>query len=275
MITILGSEKVTCAHRPTSYPQYGSEVETIFEEFRTQWLSHRPGNLAEKREIRSINNEFQAKNDVLLTPDLFFQEFESFLTGRRTKIRSHHPKSIELEFIEGMKRFSFVGIPKTYDDEFIVSSAVDIKEYTIERNAVKIDELRYSNLELANFKLSKSKTPVRIEPENPYIVYALCDNRWISCVSQGAVEFAIKNPVDKMIETMRIRGAGSVRHLSKKFAMSDKMERIERADKNFDETRKAKNVIVSAPPVKDDVFKRAREIDINKLNILTREDLNG
>jgi putative transposase len=268
--SVIGSKKITFALRPKSFPQFGSEVESLFEEFRSQWLPHRPGNIAEKREVRSVDGKFNAKLDKLLPPHLFFEEMDLFLAHRAQKLRGSKSSSAETLFNNDLKAFSFVGVPIEFDDEFIVTTAVDIKDYTIERNTVKIDGMRYSNLRLNKLMNSGKKAPVRIDPENPYTVYALVDGQWVSCLAKGAVEFQLKSRLDQMAENLAIRGAGALRFLAKNASSADKMNLLEEADRRHEEYKKSKKANAPASTYTSSHFEAARNLPVNTITTIRK-----
>jgi transposase InsO family protein len=213
--SVLASEKVTLTHRPKSCAKSGSEVERIFKEFMIMWLCQREGNMVDKQAVRAVDRNFDAKNFAVMSPEDLICEFEQFINFRNNKLRGSKTVTIEDNFNHSRTLFSCVGRKIEMNTKFLVSTAVEAKEFTIERNDVKIDGIRYSNLMLKNHKIVKAKVDVRIDPENPYLVYAFVKNRWISCVATGIVEFMEKSVINQKIETLKIRGAGSLRALAR------------------------------------------------------------
>ena len=70
-----------------------------------------------------------------------------------------------------------------------------------------------------------------------YLVYAYVNNRWVSCVATGAVEFMEKTAINQRVETLKIRGAGTLRALAKDRAQDELADLLNVADKRLETAR--------------------------------------
>ena len=231
--SVLASERVTLSFREKGKSQAGSEVERIFGEFMRTWLCQRDGNIVDKHAARAIDGKFSAKKHALLKPEDLIREFEEFINFREGKLVGTKTETINKSFENSVRTFGCVGRKVSFNENFIVATAVDVRDYTIERNSIKIDGIRYSNALLKDARRAKVKFDVRIEPENPYVVYAFVKNKWISCIATGYVEFMEKTHVNQQVETLKIRGAGSLRGLAKRKAQGDLADLFDSADKKL------------------------------------------
>lgn len=264
--SLLASEKMTLTFRPKSMSKAGSEVERFFNEFQTQWLNQRQGNMVDKYAARSVDGKFASRKMAVSEPADLLREFGQYLEHRNNKLKGAKTKTAAGAFAGSNQVYGFVGRQIVYDERFIVSSAVETEKYSVDRNDIKIDEIRYSHPELRNTRLTKSKIEVRIEPENPYIVYAFVNNKWVSCVATGAVEFMEKTIINQRVETLKIRGAGTLRSLAKENAQSELADLLDDADKYLEQEKGIRPV----DEVKSDVA--AHELDINIFEQLANEN---
>jgi putative transposase len=148
-------------------------------------------------------------------------------------LRGNDSISINNQFDSDLETFGFTGVKVDYDTKFLVATAAEIKEYTVERNDVKIDGIRYSSPELRYSNIKKTKVEIRIEPENPYIVYAFVKNRWITCMGTGAIEFQQKIWLNQQVETMKLRGVGSLKDVAKEKGNDELAALLAQADENL------------------------------------------
>lgn len=269
--SLLASEKIAINFRPKSKSSAGSEVERFFNEFQTQWLCQRQGNMVDKHAVRAVDGKFSARQQAAFKPEDFLLEFEQYLAYRDNKLKGSKTQTAQSAFDESTQVYGFVGRKIQYNERFIVASAVESREFTIERNDIKIDGIRYSHPDLINRNITKSKIEVRIEPENPYVVYACLNNRWISCTATGVVEFMAKSVVSQRVETLKIRGAGSLRQLAKEHSSGALAELLGVADTRLESIHKTRRIDIDegGTPEKNEVnpnvFEQLAQADIYEL----------
>ena len=273
--SLLASEKVTLTFRPTSCSKAGSEVERVFNEFLTQWLTQRDGNTANRVAARAVDGAFSSKRMAVFDPEDFLWEFDQFVAHRNSRLRGAKTQTIEMTFNKNSNLYACVGRKVQFDERFIVATAVESNHYTIERNDIKIDHIRYSHPALKSTRVAKTKVEVRTEPENPYIVYAFIGGKWVSCAATGAVEFMERTSISKRVETLKIRGAGSLRAYAKRHAQDDLAERLNKADERL---KKAKEVgwleVEDLPNTEDtevsiNIFEQLANAEVQRLSTST------
>lgn len=192
--SLLAHYRVTLSMRPAAHSRYGGEVEGFFGEFKKQWLSQRPGNLADYKEARSVDGKKAPKNSAILKPYDLYRELNAFCSWRDAKPKTIDSKSAIDRFLQGQKDFPFVAKPVEYNDEFLLVTAVDHQKYTVDQQrGIHINELYYYSPSISKIRGKKSKLPVRRDPENPHLIYALIDDVWEPCYSSHINQFKTLN----------------------------------------------------------------------------------
>lgn len=217
--------------RPTANPKFGSEIEGLFGEFKKQWLSQRKGNLADYKEARSVDGKVHPKKSAVLTPFDFYREFEAFCNWR-----SHKPRGIAEE--SGFDRFNrvgnefpFVAIPIELNDEFLLATAVESRDYTIDfLRGIHIGPLHYWSSKLSLLRGKKKSTEVRLDPENPHLIYARIDNKWERCLSSHASRFSSLDPISQRVEMLKVVESKNSKSLIARSADEDLVRQIRTMD---------------------------------------------
>jgi putative transposase len=217
--------------RPTANPKFGSEIEGLFGEFKKQWLSQRKGNLADYKEARSVDGKVHPKKTAVLTPFDFYREFEAFCNWR-----SHKPRGISEE--SGFNRFNqvgdefpFVAIPIELNDEFLLATAVESGDYTIDfQRGIHIGPLHYWSPKLSLLRGKKQSTEVRLDPENPHLIYTRINNTWEVCLSSHANRFSALDPISQRVEMLKVVESKNSKSLIARSADEDLVRKIRSMD---------------------------------------------
>lgn len=181
--------------RPVAYPQFGSEIEGCFGEFEQGFLCMLPGNTVNAAEARSADGNKAPKNSAILTIEQFKSELEHFIHWRSSKIIGDATESTALKFNRGVRLFPFMGKQVSYNTEFLMMSAIDVRPFKVHSaKGIHIDERWYYSPELRSLLGRTNKVSVRIDPENPYVVYALVDKKWVPCWNNGINTFETFSP---------------------------------------------------------------------------------
>lgn len=187
--------------RPASHPRFGGEVEGLFGEFKKQWLTQREGNVTDYKEARSVDGDKAPQKSAVLTPKDFYREITAFCEWRNNKCRGTSEVSAGLKFKTSQNNFPFVAKNIKYDAEFMLATSVETKKYTVDfSRGIRIGGFWYYSPEIKKVRGRKSKLDVRIDPENPHVIYALVDNQWCPCYSAEINTFSSKNHVDQLVE---------------------------------------------------------------------------
>jgi len=186
-------------HRPVGHPRYGSEAERYFGQYKDLWLSTRPGNLVNLKEVRAVSASHRPEQMATMTLLDMWEDLLVFhdWTERRV-VDSAVMCPIERVRV-GLERFSCSGIETTYDENFIIATAVDVAAYKLDpQRGLHIGAFHYWSPELAS--ATKGSIPVRDDPQDPYRVYALPKDRWVTCLASPAPSYAKKSPLQQIVE---------------------------------------------------------------------------
>lgn len=192
---------ITNTMRPAAYSRSGGEIEALFVEFIRQWLSQRPGNLADYKEARSVDGKLAPKNKAVLKPIDFNRELKLFSNWRDAKPVGFGDMAREDKFHMGANNYPFIGLEIPYDERFLIATAVESGKYRIDpQRGIHIGAFHYWNPELSGVSRASKKVEVRIDPENPHVVYSLVNNNWIPCYSSQINRFNALNFESQFIE---------------------------------------------------------------------------
>jgi len=185
--------------RPVGHPRYGAEAERFFGQYKTQWLASRSGNLVSLKEVRSVSGSHRP--EVVAAMSLFdmWQDALAFADWSKGYATDSALGSPAERMTRGLERFGCSGIPTTVDDNFLIATAVDAGEYTLDpQHGLHIDAFHYWNPALV--RAERKKIQVRIDPQDPYRIYALVGNTWIACFASPEPSYALKSGLEQTAE---------------------------------------------------------------------------
>ena len=212
MASLMAHYGVAYTLRPSSDPRYGAEVERLFGEFKSQWLSQRPGNLAKYEEARSVDGKLAPRRKAVLFPAQAFRELKDFCGWRNGRLRGASIIAADANFRSRQALYPFVAKKVQYDAEFMLVTAVDTKDFKIDSSrGLHIGDAWYYSPELTSIRGKKSQIQVRIDPENPHIVYACIDRQWVTCFSTGSRAYNAKRGYQQLGEGLVRLEAANIR----------------------------------------------------------------
>lgn len=271
-VAVLADRDVNLVLRPSEHPRYGSQAEIFFKLFKSWWLSMRPGNLANYREARAVSRSHAPCNTAELTIEQLLVELYEFADWHNSRIVGINETSALEKARIGLERFSCSGRVVVYDQSFIVGTAVDTGKYEIDpTRGIHIDHLHYWNAALTKVT-AKGRIEVRKDPEDPYRVYALVGNEWVTCLASGARQFHSKDPVVRLAEAIRVLDGREARAAAKDDADRRLIERMDTLDEKWAAQRarghEAVPILASNTKTQKDVFTQLRDAEVSPL-ILT------
>lgn len=198
---LLASLGIINTLRPAAYSRSGGEIEAVFGEFIKMWLSQRPGNLADYKEARSVDGKLAPKNKAVLKPYDFYRELKLFINWRDARPTGPGDSTRVDRFNTGVNLFPFMGIEVTYDEVFLISTAVDVKKFSVDpQRGIHIGPLFYWSPELSSISQYNHKVEVRIDPENPHVIFSLVNQKWVPCYSSHINQYNAKDFESQFIE---------------------------------------------------------------------------
>jgi len=200
-----------CAHltcdfnrRPSQNSRYGGQIERFFSEFNTEWLDHRPGNRTDVKNLRHISTSHHPANLPCMPLPLFFEEADEYIDWRNTQRLGDHKSSPSLLRKEGLEMFPFSGIPISFDDEFIIATAVDHKSLAVDPSrGIKHGNEHYWHRELRGLD-PRRNVEIRIEPEDHTRIYARVADHWVTCRSGRSNVFQTLSPLQGLCESILV-----------------------------------------------------------------------
>lgn len=226
---------LTLTLRPSASPRYGGEVEGFFGEFKKEWLCQRPGNIADHQEVRSVDGKKAPKKAAVLQPIDFYQELLSYRDWRENKCRGDRTIPIASAFNQGAAKFPFYAEPVEYDSQFIAVTAVEDKKYAFNyQRGINIKNIWYYSPALRTLKERVRRVDIRLDPENPNLVFARVHDKWEPCYSTGITDYSSKDSHTQIIEGM-IRHEAS--ELRRKISQQDDLQLAEKI-RELDEFKK-------------------------------------
>lgn len=212
LASLMAHYGLTLTLRPSASPRYGGEVEGFFGEFKKEWLCQRPGNLADHQEVRSVDGKKAPKKAAILQPVDFYQELSHYKDWRENKCRSGNLIPIESAFKSGSKAFPFYAEPVEYDSQFIAVTAVEDKKYAFDpQRGINIKNIWYYSQALRKLQGRAKRVDVRLDPENPNLVFARVKDKWEPCYSSGITEYSSKDAPSQLVDGMIRHEAAELR----------------------------------------------------------------
>ncbi len=198
---LLASLGVINSMRPAALSKSGGEIEGLFGEFKKTWLSQRPGNTADFKEARSVDGKKAPKHAAVLKPYYFYRELKWFLNWRDARPVGIHDMARIDRFNSKASDFPFMGVEVPYDEKFLIMTSVESKKYSVDlHRGLHIGVQHYWSPELSKVRGRKKKVDVRIDPENPHVVYASVENSWVPCYSRRIQIFNALDAESQFVE---------------------------------------------------------------------------
>lgn len=261
--------------RPAEHPRFGSEAERFFNEFKTQWLSLRPGNLVNYDEARAVSRSHAPPNQATLTIEQLLSELLAFCEWRNVNKVGLSNLSPAERVTKGLRTFPCSGVPVVNDQTFLIASAIEVKDYALDpARGLHIGELHYWHIDLRKLAAVGRVKEVRPEPEDPYRVYAKVGTEWITCLASGAQQFGAKDPVLRLAEAIRIHDGPNARLEAKADADQLLITKMREFDVQWEaEAAQAAGPtpVSAAQTTNKSIFEKIRNTSINSLKTSTWE----
>jgi len=257
--------------RPAAHARFGDQVERLFGLFKTQWLSLRPGNLVHYKEVRAISSSHAPQNHAALTIEHLLSELLEFVDWHNANVVGIRDRSPDELFRSGLERFGCSGRLVVDDHRFTVASAVDVREYSIDPSrGLHIDNLHYWHPALKQLAARRRPATVRLEPEDPYRVYALVGDEWVTCLASGEQAFQAMDPIVRLSQAVRILDGTKAFVQAKADAEQRLIKRIREIDKG--RTQDPQNAQSSATAdtserSAQDIFRELQDADVPALTL--------
>lgn len=203
LASLLAHYSVILSLRPASDSRYGGQVEGFFGEFLKLWLCQREGNLANYKEARSVDGSKAPRKSAILFPADFHRELKLFCNWRENACRGSGGYSCEAKLSESEADFPYVARPIKYDAEFVIVTCVEVKAFTVNmQRGINISGIWYSSPAMQLLLGRPKKNEVRMDPENPNLIFVRVCNEWKPFYSSEINTYSAKSPEHQLAEGM-------------------------------------------------------------------------
>jgi transposase InsO family protein len=210
---LLARYGVTKQNRPAGAPRFGSTIESLFRTLKEHYLRAMPGNTTNDDRGRSVSpsHRGQAHAQWTLRDAYVGCEYFFWRCFNATPARGRDA-SPEVLLATGLHHFSCSGVPVTFDDAFIVASAIPLpRPLTVDhQRGIRHLDQWYVHPELFTLKPGTT-VDVMYEPWDARCLYALIRDRWVPCF-HGPMPYA-QACFDRetMFESIASNGRGTLR----------------------------------------------------------------
>lgn len=213
--SLLAHCRVNLMFRPSGHPRFGSEAERFFGQFKDLWLSLRPGNKVSVKEIRSVSGSHRPERLACLSLLDLWDDLLTFNQWLDSYVTESSLASPCVLMQRGLSSFGCSGRELPYDDTFIIASAVDDGTYALDRQrGLHIGAFHYWSPKLS-LLAGRGSVDVRIDPEDPYRVYALVDGNWITCLASRSPTYLTQTYLKQAVEGVLVHDGGKARDAAK------------------------------------------------------------
>lgn len=237
--------------RPAAHARYGGDIERVIKIFKEKFAVFRLGNDVSKHERRAVSGSHAPQNLAECSIEEAWEDAEAFVEWYNSY--AHGTEAYSPNVLEriSLDQFPFAVVRVAMDDEFMVESAVDGGSYKVDPSrGIHVGEVHYWSPELASRK-STGNVDIRVEPENPYVIYADIDGTWVSCKATKWKVFGVKDPVTRLAESLRIREGRSARDRAKQEASEKLVEKMAELDRKRKEGKVTKALPLQEVPMED------------------------
>lgn len=255
--------------RPSGHGRFGSEVERSFGQYKDFWLAARPGNFVRLRNDRAVSKNFKAHARAELTFEQVATELARYVDWFNDRCPNTSTCSPQAKLEDLLPMFPFSGIAVPDDEIFRIASAVDGGVYRVDpARGLHIGDYHYWAAKLTRIGGRKRGVEVRLDPEDPYLVYALVGEQWVPCLATDATTHeSIKDPVLKLARSILVFESNDARRIAKRDA-EIALGRSIRESEEEESAQKTAGQRAPTPPVEPrtaDLFERVRQERVDPL----------
>lgn len=228
---------------PASDPRFGAEIERFFLEVKNNWLTGRPGFIGNIQNRRSIDSKLAPEATASLSSIDLLREIDCFVKLRNNRPHGVRSKSPNTMIEEATHKFRFARIPVVFDKNFIADTAVDLRRLSIcRRRGIKVNGMHYWHPDLGSRQFSSAD--VRLDPENPFLIYFCLKDKWQEAISSGYQHFeALSTEAEKMAQALWLYQGEAIR----KSTIEAEHLKIASAQRTFDKLREEEKIIIEQP----------------------------
>ena len=267
---LLAHCKVNLMRRPSGHPRYGCESERFFGQFKDLWLSLRPGNKISIKEIRSVSGSHRPERHACLTLLDLWEDLLVFNTWFDSYATDSSLAAPRVLMQRGLAQYGCSGRKCAYDDTFVIATAVDAETYRLDpQRGLHIGAFYYWDPRLSGLR-GRGAAEVRIDPEDPYRVYALVRETWVTCLASRAPIYLTQTSLAQAVEGVVMLDGSKMREVVKEDADRNLVHavRARQAGSTFQSSAATAPPLMTEavePPGAVDFFAEAASSELHKL----------
>lgn len=263
--SLLAHYGITHDSSPAANSRFNSQVERINKLVKDQWVANRPGSTVDYLNARKYSKGHRPKDLAEINLEALFYEINTFKNIYNETIIGTEFESPKSKFEDGLKRFEFSGIRVCVNDEFhlITAHDTDKSNYKIRPNGeIVYNGLHYFHRKLEQFQPKRAHTELRIDPEDPYLIYCKVESEWITALNSKHKSFTGKAGMIRWAEAVKVSQGRPYREKAKQNSADLRAKAIEKYDAQYKEIENtcSKDIEVEV----EDIFERLKRVSINK-----------
>jgi transposase InsO family protein len=196
--------------RPPAKPRFGSVCERLFGTTNTQFIHNLVGNTQIMRQVRQVTKAIQPREHARWTLDRLYRRlgewaYEIYDTAAHPAL-GMSPREAFVSGLTMTGERSQRRIP--YDEDFLMFTLPTTRKGTAKvdsRAGIKINHLYYWSDSFRDPEVEGRQVPVRYDPFNVAIAYAMVRGRWVRCIAGHYARFEGRSERELMLAAAEIR----------------------------------------------------------------------
>jgi putative transposase len=229
--SFLGYMGVHHSRIPVAAPRFDESIENLFYQMQTGWLPHKRGNVTLGASERGTSSSHKPPKIADMTLKDTWVQIEKFVNWNNDGAADLSAISPAEQVTRSLERYSCSGVKASLTNEFLVSSAVETNGYKLDpQGGIRVNDRRYYCPALLQHRPARSEVQVRVDPENPHVVYAQIRGGWHACTSSGARMYETLDDIEKLVEATRLLEGNKYRKQVREAGQRDLVRIINEAD---------------------------------------------
>jgi transposase InsO family protein len=182
---LLARYGVSKQDRPPGDPRFGGQIEAVFHGIKEELILSLRGSTANDQRGRSISRSHRGQEHACWTLHAIYEAYERyFLKHYNLKVRPGTYTSADHRFTQTAEAFGCSGVPVSYDQIFIIASAVPLKRplHVDSCRGVRHLDRWYFHTGLLALG-SDAPLDALEEPWNDRCIYVAANGSWLPCFS--------------------------------------------------------------------------------------------
>ena len=237
---LLAHYGITVDWSPAGHSRFNALVERLNKQLKDQWISRRAGNTVDYLETRKYSKGYRPQDQAELSLQDLYAEIETYRQLYNQTVLGTEAVPPAQKFKQGLQLFEFSGVAVDIDEEFLLITAYDTptEDYEIADNGeVSYNCLHYYHPDLRLHRPKRSRTELRIDPEDPYRIYCRVNGRWVTALNSGHSKFSSKSIDARLAEAVRVAEGRPLRDQAKQDGNDQKAAALAEFDEGYEQRK--------------------------------------